>query len=322
MRGFCVPSRLIDWTLARSKAEECKSDELFLEYLLVKQAAVSHILVPTRFGLFLDMERDVRFAKKVLRHNATHADVLIRQDNIFHKCAICTCELQNDEKRPYQIALRIISIFKEGDWHYDITFSLLCRACRFTSWPRLMVLNDEDCPTLCDLIGKYGFRENVEREVLSVQEAYVCRAERVNERNLEIVQHLYAGRCYHCGAEGGMLESCTKCKTFWFCSSNELCKEFGMNRYHSRHCNFENEPLFLTKYSYFVDALTCKVDEIRHSTTEMISQLKKMSFCSKEDVVEKEGQDAGEAPTVLATPAAPLSKKASSKKKSAKRHKA
>ena len=271
MRGYILPNEVIDWSHCISTIESERNRHFALEDIVMgpSRKVDAHLIVPTCFSIGLTKAREERMIQ-IIRNGATTAGgrfdekrglVLYTQDFITRSCAFCNAPLPPDEKRPYQMGVRIIN----SGSAYDMLLCLFCRRCQTRPFFTLALV-DETCYVVLSEAISIGIGNNTENDQAeNPMTRFHAHLSDVNKRSYSTILSMminrngdeYASICYHCNKKSHVPPAqdtknfvhCAECGVIAFCID---CNEKYGRVYHKATCDEMRKGLV-----FHMDAARC-----------------------------------------------------------------
>lgn len=189
-----------------------------------------HVMIPTLFSMMMDITRDAQVIRVWAKiKDSKSIAILSRQDDILKTCCKCRKRIPPNEKKPYQVVLRIMGGEDAVDesWKYDYVFALLCRKCQTRQTLSLLRIDETHYEDISEAMSLYGFSQQLVMSQSSVLESYMLRFKLLNDNTENFVRHVQMNAqmkvaCYHCSRrdslDAGTLTVCMHCKAVAFCT--------------------------------------------------------------------------------------------------------
>lgn len=236
-------ARSADWKYYNSALLDQQNPHLFFEGLASgsSMSVRLHLIIPTTFGLTLNVERNHAVAYAWDTQTPRHANkaILYKQEYFTCGCALCKRSVTTNERIPYQVALRIIiTTPRELSDHvmpetltYDVFMCILCRKCQNTPWHTLIPIHDDNYSMICASIATCAFSKPLTVPQRDPAPYYLERLGELND--LQLLPHFLYGalklnaRCIYCGCtDKERLTLCPNCLCVSVCCSDR-CIDLG-----------------------------------------------------------------------------------------------
>ncbi len=230
MRGYKVPKdKSDDWWKAKANyISETNAGPFFEKLFFDDEDILLHVLIPTQLGLFLNKKRNEGTFKARKQIKSPEGKALILyQDTHLISCVICRTGLFLDQKKPYQVMLRIIAGGSGEEIRFEYIFQVLCRKCQSVPFHSLVYVdlysNYNNFVAAMELCGGLS---DMKKDNLFIPEV-VSRLKSIFIPSfLYTVDPTLATCCYHCGKHDKKLTLCPDgCGTLYFCCEATNPKE-------------------------------------------------------------------------------------------------